>query len=52
LNKLPYGLFQVNEGLYAVSSKNVREIIILTRVTSFTNVPPENCGVINLQGVR
>jgi purine-binding chemotaxis protein CheW len=49
-NKLPFVLFQVKEGLYAVSVQNVREIVILPKVVSIPNVPPEIRGVINLRG--
>jgi purine-binding chemotaxis protein CheW len=50
LNKLPFVLFQVKEGLYAVGAENVREIVILPKVVSLPNVPPEIRGVINLRG--
>lgn len=49
-NKLPFVLFQVKEGLYAVSSENVREIVMLPKVVSVPDVPPEIRGVINLRG--
>jgi len=48
--KLPFVLFQVKEGLYAVSSENVREIVMLPKVVEIPNVPPEIRGVINLRG--
>jgi chemotaxis signal transduction protein len=47
---LPFVLFQVKEGLYAVSSKNVREIVMLPKVVGVPNLPPEIRGVINLRG--
>ena len=49
-NKLPFVLFQVKEGLYAVGSEHVREIVILPPVTGVPNLPPEVRGVINLRG--
>ena len=49
-NKLPFVLFQVKEGLYAVGSENVREIVILTKVVKIPDLPPEIRGVINLRG--
>jgi len=49
-SKLPFVLFQVKEGLYAVGSENVREIVILPKVVAVPNVPPEIRGVINLRG--
>jgi chemotaxis signal transduction protein len=49
-NKLPFVLFQVKEGLYAVGSENVREIVILPKVVGVPNLPPEIRGVINLRG--
>ena len=49
-DKLPFVLFQLKAGLYAVSSKNVREIVMLPKVTGIPNAPPEIRGVINLRG--
>lgn len=48
--KMPFVLFQVKEGLYAVSSENVREIVMLPKVVGIPNMPPEIRGVINLRG--
>lgn len=47
---MPYVLFQVKENLYALSSRYVREIVILPLVTPVPNMPPEHRGVINLRG--
>ena len=49
-NKLPFVIFQVKEGLYAVGSQNVREIVMLPKVVEVPNLPPEIRGVINLRG--
>ena len=49
-DKLPFVLFQVKEGLYAVGCENVREIVILPKVVGVPNVSPEIRGVINLRG--
>jgi chemotaxis signal transduction protein len=49
-NKLPFVIFQVKEGLYAVGSKNVREIVMLPKVVEVPGLPPEIRGVINLRG--
>jgi len=49
-SKLPFVLFQIKEGLYAVSSENVREIVMLPKVVGVPNLPPEIRGVINLRG--
>jgi purine-binding chemotaxis protein CheW len=49
-NKLPFVLFQVKEGLYAVGSENVREIVMLPKVVEVPGQPPEIRGVINLRG--
>ena len=49
-DQLPFVLFQVKAGLYAVGSQNVREIVILPKVVGVPNVPPEIRGVINLRG--
>ena len=48
--KLPFLLFQIKEGLYAVGSENVREIVILPKVVAVPDLPPEIRGVINLRG--
>ncbi len=48
--KLPFVLFQVRNGLYAVGSENVREIVMLPKVVGIPDVPPEIRGVINLRG--
>jgi len=48
--KLPFVVFQIREGLYAVGSEYVREIVSLPRVTEVPGVPPEVRGVINLRG--
>ena len=48
--KLPFVIFQIKDGMYAVEAKNVREIVRLTQVTSVANTPPEIRGVINLRG--
>ena len=39
-NKLPFVLFQVKEGLYAVGSENVREIVMLLKAVE--RIPEEN----------
>jgi purine-binding chemotaxis protein CheW len=49
-DKLPFVIFQVKEGLYAVGSKNVREIVMLPKVVEVPDLPPEIRGVINLRG--
>ena len=49
-NQLPFVLFYVKEGLYAVGAENVREIVMLPKVVSVPNLPPEIRGVINLRG--
>jgi purine-binding chemotaxis protein CheW len=48
--KLPFVIFQIKRGLYAVGSENVREIIVVPQVTFVPNSPPEVRGVINLRG--
>ena len=48
--KLPFVIFQIKDGMYAVEAKNVREIVRLTQVTSVANTPPEIRGVSNLRG--
>jgi purine-binding chemotaxis protein CheW len=40
----------MKEGFYAISSENVREIVILPAVVPVPNMPPEIRGVINLRG--
>lgn len=47
---LPFVLFHIKEGLYALRSENVREIVILPKVVPVPNLPPEIRGVINLRG--
>ena len=47
---LPFLLFQVRAGLYAVNSRDVREIVMLPKVVSLPDAPPEIRGVINLRG--
>ena len=49
-NKLPFVIFQIKEGLYAVGSQNVREIVMLPKVVKVPDLPPEIRGVINLRG--
>jgi len=48
--KLPFVLFQLKGVLYAVACKNVREIIVLPKVTGVPCAPPDVRGVINLRG--
>lgn len=48
--KLPFVLFDLKGGLYAVGSENVREIVILPKVVGMPNMPAEIRGVINLRG--
>ena len=47
---LPFVLFQIQSGLFAVNSENVHEIVILPKVVAVPNLPPEIRGVINLRG--
>jgi purine-binding chemotaxis protein CheW len=47
---LPFVIFRVKDGLYAVSSESVREIVILPAVVGLPNPSPEIRGVINLRG--
>jgi purine-binding chemotaxis protein CheW len=47
---LPFVIFRVKDGLYAVSSESVREIVILPAVVGLPNPAPEIRGVINLRG--
>lgn len=49
-DKLPFVLFQVNEGLYALAAQYVREIVLLPPVVSVPQSSPEIRGVINLRG--
>ncbi len=49
-NKLPFVIFQVKAGLYAITSENVREIVVIPQVTTVPNAPPGVRGVINLRG--
>jgi purine-binding chemotaxis protein CheW len=48
--QLPYVIFTAKDCLYAVASENVREIVLMPKVTTVPNVPPEVRGVINLRG--
>lgn len=45
--QLPFVLFQIQGGLYAVSAENVREIVQLPPVSIVPDLPPEIRGVIN-----
>lgn len=47
---LPFVLFQIREGLYAVSSEYVREMVMLPAVVHVPSLPPQFRGVINLRG--
>jgi len=49
-SNLPFVIFQIKDGLYAVSSESVREIVLLPKVVSIPDMPPEIRGVINLRG--
>jgi len=49
-NRLPYLLFQVKGGLFAVGAEIVREIMRMPPVTGIPNAPQEVRGVINLRG--
>jgi chemotaxis signal transduction protein len=49
-DRLPFVIFELRGGLYAVGSKNVREIVMMPPVTEVANIPPEVRGVINLRG--
>jgi purine-binding chemotaxis protein CheW len=49
-DKLPFVLFQIKGGLYAVSSGIVREIVTTPQVTAVAQAPLEVRGVINLRG--
>ncbi len=48
--KLPFVIFQIEEGHFAVASQNVREIIAMPPVNSVPKMLPEVRGVINLRG--
>ena len=48
--KIPFVLFEVGNGLYAMSSEFVREMLILPPVVRVPNMPPEIRGVINIRG--
>ncbi|MGO8699429.1 MAG: chemotaxis protein CheW [Limisphaerales bacterium] len=48
--KIPFVLFEVGDGLYAVSVEFVQEMLILPPVTSVPRMPPEIRGVINIRG--
>ena len=47
---LPFVLFEIRDGLYALGSEFVREIVSMPKVVPVPNVPPEVRGVINLRG--
>lgn len=47
---LPFVLFQLKGGLYAICSSVVREIVTIPPVTRLPQAPPEIRGVINLRG--
>jgi purine-binding chemotaxis protein CheW len=49
-DKIPFVLFEVGNGLYAVSAEFVREMFILPPVILVPNLPPEIRGVINIRG--
>ncbi len=49
-NHLPFVIFQVRETLYAISARNVREIVIMPPVIAVPQAPPTVRGVINLRG--
>lgn len=48
--RLPFLLFQLREGLYALPSEIIREIVILPAVVAVPGAAPEIRGVINLRG--
>lgn len=47
---VPFVLFEVGGGLYAVSAEYVREILRLPPVTGVPKMPPEVRGVMNIRG--
>jgi chemotaxis signal transduction protein len=47
---LPFVLFQVQDGLYAVSAGSVREILQMPKTTPVPNAPPGVRGTVNLRG--
>jgi purine-binding chemotaxis protein CheW len=49
-NKLPYVIFQIQEGRYGITARAVREILVMPKVTGTAGAPPEVRGVINLRG--
>ena len=49
-NKIPFVMFEVGKGLYAMSAEFVREMLILPPVVRLPNLPPEIRGVINIRG--
>ena len=49
-DQLPFLLFQVKGGLFAVGCEILREIVVMPPVTGIPNVPGEVRGVINLRG--
>jgi len=48
--KLPYTIFRVKNGLFALTCEHVREIVSIPSVTSVPQTPSEVRGVINLRG--
>lgn len=48
--KLPFVLFELKGGLYAVGSENIKEIVTIPVTTRVPNVSPEIRGVMNLRG--
>jgi chemotaxis signal transduction protein len=48
--RLPFVVFRIQEGWYAVATQNVREILRTPTVTSVPEAPPEVRGVFNLRG--
>lgn len=48
--KLPYTIFRVKNGLFALTCEHVREIVSIPNVTSVPQTPSDVRGVINLRG--
>ncbi len=48
--RFPHVIFTIKNTLYAIASEHVREIVLLPKVTSVPNMPPQVRGVINLRG--
>jgi purine-binding chemotaxis protein CheW len=48
--KIPFVLFEVGNGLYALSAEFVREMLIMPPVVRVANMPREILGVINIRG--